>query len=156
MITATVEPFMSQVEELKPLLPLHWRELGIYQDRMPLDPLWSSYRAYEDAGALLYVALRSSGALVGYFIGLVAPGMHYQTTLTCKMDIAFVLPEFRGSAGRLLFDAAKAELKRRGVKLWWVGSKDHHPIEGFYEALGFERQETYFALWLDQEMPDGP
>lgn len=148
MITASVEPFMSQVEEIKPLLPLHWAELAVYQDRMPLDPLWASYQAYEDAGALLYVALRSSGALVGYFIGLIAPGMHYQTTLTCKMDIAFVLPQHRGTAGRTLFDAVKAELTRRGVKIWWVGSKDHHPIEGFYEALGFERQETYFALWL--------
>ncbi len=149
MITAAPEPFMAQVEEMKPLLPLHWAELGIYKDRMPLDPLWSSYEAYENAGALLYVPLRKGGELIGYYLGFVLPGLHYQTTLTCKMDIAFVLPEHRGSAGRVLFEAVKAELKRRGVKLWWVGSKDHHPIEGFYESLGFERQETYFAMWLD-------
>lgn len=156
MITAAPEPFMAQVEELKPLLPKHWEELGIYRDRMPLDPQWPTYQAAEDAGQLLYVPLRSAGALVGYFIGIIAPGLHYQTTLTCKMDIAFVLPEFRGSAGTALFDAVKAELKRRGVKLWWVGSKDHHPIEGFYEALGFERQETYFAMWLGPEGSDEP
>jgi GNAT superfamily N-acetyltransferase len=152
MITAHPEPFMSQVEELKPLLPLHWKELGIYQQKMPLDPLWSSYDAYERGGQLLYVPLRQAGRLIGYFIGLIAPGMHYQTTLTCKMDIAFVLPEFRkGGAGSVLFAAVKAELKRRGVKLWWVGSKDHHPIEGFYEAFGFERQETYFAMWIGDD-----
>lgn len=154
MFTAAPEPFMAQVEELKPLLPLHWKELAIYKDRMPLDPEWESYAVYEAAGRLMYVPLRQAGELIGYFLGIVGPGLHYQTTLTCKMDIAYVLPEYRGSAGRILFDAVKAELKRRGVKLWWVGSKDHHPIEGFYEALGFERQETYFAMWIgDQDAP---
>jgi GNAT superfamily N-acetyltransferase len=151
MITAAPEPFMSQVEELKPLLPKHWKELAIYQDRMPLDPLWEVYDGLETAGQLLYVPLRKAGELIGYFIGVITPGLHYRQTLTCKMDIAFVLPEHRGKAGTVLFDAVKAELKRRGVKLWWVGSKDHHPIERFYEMFGFERQETYFTMWLGDE-----
>jgi GNAT superfamily N-acetyltransferase len=151
MITASVEPFMSQVEELKPLLPLHWEELGIYKDRMPLDPIWSSYQSFEDSGALLYVALRRQGVLIGYFIGIVSPALHYGTTLQCKMDIAFVLPEYRGHAGTILFDAVERELKRRGVKLWWVGSKDHHPIEGFYRHMGFTQQETYFTKWIGED-----
>lgn len=150
MITAAVEPFMSQREELLPLLPKHWEELAIYKDRMPLDPMWEVYDAHEQSGVLIYVALRKAGALIGYFIGMITPGLHYRRTLTCKMDIAYVLPEHRGKAGRVLFDAVKAELKRRGVALWWVGSKDHHPIEGFFESLGFERQETYFAMWLGE------
>lgn len=148
MITACVEPFMSQVEELKPLLPLHWEELGIYRDKMPLAPAWDVYDAYERAGVLVYVPLRKAGELIGYFIGMITPGLHYRQTLTCKMDIAYVRPEHRGSAGTVLFNAVEAELKRRGVQLWWVGSKDHHPIEGFYKALGFECQETYFTKWL--------
>jgi GNAT superfamily N-acetyltransferase len=152
MISAVPEPFISQVEELKPLLPDHWIELGIYKSQMPLDPEWGTYRAMEDMGQLLYVPLRNDGALIGYFIGTITPGLHYKTTLTCKMDICRVLPEFRGgNAGRVLFDAVKAELKRRGVKLWWVGSKDHHPIEGFYRSLGFEQQETHFTLWLGDD-----
>lgn len=154
MFTAVAEPFMSQVEELKPLLPDHWRELGIYQDRMPLDPSWSVYDALEKAGQLLYVPLRKAGELVGYFIGIVTPGLHYKTTPTCKMDIAYVRPEHRGGGGSVLFLSVKSELLRRGVKIWYVGSKDHHPIEGFYRAMGFEQIETHFALWLGEASAD--
>jgi GNAT superfamily N-acetyltransferase len=152
MISAVAEPFMSQVEELKPLLPAHWEELGIYKADMPLDPNWEIYRAIEEMGQLIYVPLRNDGDLIGYFIGTITPGLHYKTTLTCKMDILLVLPEYRhGKAGTILFGAVKAELNRRGVKLWWVGSKSHHPIEGFYESLDFTLQETHWTLWLGDE-----
>lgn len=151
-LTAGPEPFMAGLAEIKPLLPLHWRELGIYQDRMPLDPDWPAFQRLEDAGVLLYVALRRAGVLIGYFVGFVGPSLHYASTATCKMDLIYILPQYRHSgAGRVLLDAVKAELVRRGVKLWWMGSKDHHPIEGFFEAYGFERQETYLAMWIGDE-----
>jgi GNAT superfamily N-acetyltransferase len=75
--------------------------------------------------------------------------MHYRTTLTCTMDILYVHPDHRGlGAATVLFEALKLELKRRGVKVWWVGSKNHKPIEGFFRLFGFEQQEAYFAMWL--------
>ena len=150
LITAQLESFREGLEELKPLLPDHWRELGLYQDRMPLDPDFDQYFAREDAGQLVYCTLRVNGTLQGYFIGVVVPGLHYQTTLTCHMDICLIRPAFRGiKAGRVLFDAVEAELRRRGVKMWWVGSKNHKPIVGFFEALGFIPEEVHLARWLD-------
>lgn len=152
MITAQVEAFSAVIEEAKPLLVEHWKELGIYKDAMPLVPMWGEYARLEAAGAVLVTTLRHAGALVGYFCGIITPGLHYGETLTCKMDICYVRPDLRrGGAGHQIFSAVKAELVRRGVKLWWVGSKDHHPIEGFYAAFGFERQETYFSMWLGGE-----
>ena len=151
MMTASVEPLLDRLDELKPMLPLHWEELGIYKDKMPLDPDWESFRAIDAKGALLCIGLRADGRLVGSFVGSVGGGLHYRSTLTCKMDLCFVLPEFRGGGGTILFEATKAELKRRGVKLWWVGSKSHHPIEGFYEFMGFELQETYHTMWLGND-----
>lgn len=149
LITAQIESFREGLEELKPLLPDHWRELGLYQDDMPLDPDYEKYFAHEEVGSLVYCTLRVGGTLEGYFIGFVTPGLHYQTTLTCMMDICLIRPAFRGMrAGRVLFDEVERELRRRGVKMWWVGSKNHKPIVGFFEALGFTPEEVHLARWL--------
>lgn len=152
MITAQVEPFSDVIEEIKPMLPGHWRELALYQDRMPLDPQWGAYIEREAQGSLVVVTLREAGAVIGYFWGFIAPGMHYQSTLTCTMDIMYVHPDHRGKhAGNLLLNTIRAELKRRGVKMWWMGSKNHKPIEWLYEGFGLERAEAYFCAWLGDD-----
>lgn len=148
MITAQVESLTERLEDLKPFFPAHWAELGIYRDRMALDPQYAEYLRLDAAGVALLVTLRKDGVLVGYFVGFITPGLHYGSTLQCKMDICYIDPEHRGGGGQVLFAAVKAELIRRGVKLWWSGSKAHHPIERFLEAFGFERQETHFAMWI--------
>lgn len=152
MITAQIESFHKTLPELAPLLPVHWEELGLYQDKMPLDPAYGVYFDRENRGELLFVTVREDGRLIGYWISVIAPGLHYKTTLTNTMDILYVAPEHRGNdAGFLLADLVKAESIRRGVRLWWVGSKNHKQIEWFFERLGFERQETYFSMWLGDE-----
>lgn len=148
-MTAQVENLTQTLEELKPHFPSHWEELGLYKDKMPLDPQYDVYLKYDAAGQAFLTTLRADGKLVGYFVGFVAPGLHYQQTLTCKMDICYIDPAYRDAGnGFLLFETAKAALAKRGVKLWWVGSKNHKPIEAFFRLLGFEQQEAYFAMWL--------
>lgn len=152
MITAQVEPFSSVIEEIRPMLPGHHAELGLYQHLMPLDPQWSAYYEREAQGSLFIVTLRDAGEIIGYFWGFIAPGMHYKSTLTCTMDILYVRPDHRGKhAGNLLVTAVKAEAKRRGAKMLWMGSKNHKPIEWLYESNGLERAEAYFCAWLGDE-----
>lgn len=149
MITAAVESFADVWPEMQPLLPLHHAELALFQDKMPLDVDVRRYFAWDNDGALLTVILRESGALIGYFVGIVGTSPHYQSTLMCKMDVVFLVKEHRGQkAGSLLLDTVKAELKRRGVKLWWMGSKVHLPIAPLLEAHGFELAETYHTQWI--------
>lgn len=152
MITTQIESFEERLEELKPLLPEHWRELALFQDRMPLDPQYDAYIARERAGQLLFVTAREDGRLIGYWISFIAPGLHYKSTLTNQLDIYWVRPDHRGKhAGFALADLVKAESKRRGVKIWYAGSKNHKPSEWFFERLGFERCEAYFVQWIGSE-----
>lgn len=152
MITIMQESFRATLPELLPVLPLHYQELALNQDKVPLDPQYDIYLAREDAGELMFMVVRENGALIGYFIGFVAPGLHYRTCLTLTMDIFFVTPEHRGGRiGYSLFRAVEDEAKNRGVDRMFVGSKVHLDASFLFEKLGYERVEIYYTAWLGGE-----
>ena len=150
-LTAHVESLTERLEELKPLLPLHWEELALDKDKVPLDPQYDVYLQRDAQGQVILVTLRQEGRLMGYFVGFIAPGLHYKTCLTCTLDIFYVHPDVRGRMGGVrLFKAVKAELQRRGVKRWFVGSKLHKDASRLFEALGFAPVETYYSMWIGE------
>ena len=149
MITCQVEPFVPFLEEVKPILPIHWEELALNKDKVPLDPQYDIYLARDARGEVLSVTAREDGKLMGYFVGFIAPGLHYKTCLTCTMDIFYVHPDHRGGGtGWHLFKTAEAELKRRGVQRLFVGSKLHKDASWLFERLGYEEVERYYSAWL--------
>jgi len=149
MMTAQLETIRAGLEELKPLLPVHYEELALNKDKVPLDPQYDIYLAREDRGEVIYMTLREGGKLMGYFIGFIAPGLHYKTCLTCTMDIFYVHPDHRNGRGGLrLFRTLEKELKRRGVQRWFVGSKLHKDAGRLFEALGFAPIETYYSKMI--------
>ena len=149
MITAHVESFEQRLQELQPLLPLHYEELALNQDKVPLSPQYNVYIERERSGGLLFVTLRDAGELVGYFIGFIAPGLHYSTCLTCTMDIFFLRKDKRiGTAGVRLFRFVENELRRRGVQRWFMGSKVKADASALFKRIGAEPVETYYSKWL--------
>lgn len=149
MLTCQVESFTERLGEFRPLFPLHWEELALNKDKVPLDPQYDVYIQREARGELLFVTLRELGTPVGYFIGFIAPGLHYRTCLTCTMDIFYVHPAKRGGRGGIkLFKFVEKELRRRGVDRWFVGSKCHADASWLFEILGFDRVEVYYSKWL--------
>lgn len=149
MITVQVEPFPAFLDEVKPLLPRHWEELALHKDRVPLDPQYETYLERDRAGAVLVMTVREDALLVGYFVGFVTPGLHYQTCLTLTMDIFWVAPEARGAGvGYDLFREVEKEARRRGVQRMFVGSKLHKDASWLFERLGYEEVERYYSQWL--------
>jgi GNAT superfamily N-acetyltransferase len=151
MLTAHIEPFMSQVDELKRLLGLHWEELALNRDKVPLAPQWPLYAQREAHGQLIYVTLRDGGELIGYIIMFVAPGLHYETCLTASMDILFVRPDRRDASAKgvfLMIDTLEAELRRRGVHRWFMATKLHKDISPIFKRRGFEPVEMMHSKWL--------
>lgn len=152
MITTQIENLTKGLPELMPLLPIHWKELALNQDYVPLDPQYNTYLRDDANGIITYVTCRKDGVLIGYFVFFVAPGKHYKTCLTAIMDLFYVHPEHRGdSCGWKLLECAKTELKRRGVKRWFVGHKEHSKAAGvLFEKFGFEKVESTYSMWLGE------
>jgi GNAT superfamily N-acetyltransferase len=149
MLTVQVESLTDRLEEMKPLFPQHWEELALNKDKVPLDPQYDIYLRRDAAGEVLFVTVREDGELVGYFVGFVAPGLHYRTCLTLTMDIFYVHPDHRGQAGGLkLFREVHREARRRGVQRAFYGSKNHKDASRLFEAIGCEPVETYYSIWL--------
>jgi GNAT superfamily N-acetyltransferase len=149
MITAHIESFEENLDYLKPLLPIHYKELALDQDKVPLSPQFDKYIAAEKRGELIFITLRNKGEIVGYFIGFISYGLHYSTCLTCQMDIFYVLPEHRGGgAGFELFKFVEKSLKKRNVQRMFVGSKMHKDASWLFNKLGYTPVETYYSTWL--------
>lgn len=151
MMTAQVEPYGACLPELQAAYFEHWRELALDQDQpaAALDPAWNVYAARDAAGELLLVTLRERGAMVGYFLGFITPGLHYRRCLTFHMDIYRVSPSVRGRfGGKRLMRAVIAECRRRGVQRMFLGEKLHRPSGRLFEAFGFEPVETYYSKWI--------
>jgi GNAT superfamily N-acetyltransferase len=149
MITIHVESFEERLEELQKLLPAHYEELALNQDKVPLSPQYEEYIRRERLGGLIFVTLRDAGEMVGYFIGFIAPGLHYSTCLTCTMDIFYVRQDKRnGGAGLRMFRFVEQELRRRGVQRWFMGSKCHADASALFERIEATRVEIYYSKWL--------
>jgi hypothetical protein len=151
MMTAMIEPFMAQVEEIKGIIDVHYEELALNKDKIELLPQWNVYQDHENSGRLVYVALRDAGELIGYIISIVAPGLHYSTCLTAHMDILFVHPDRRDAAAKgvlMMIDTLEAELRRRGVKRWFMGTKLHKDIGVIFRRRKFEPVEMTYTKWI--------
>lgn len=150
MITFAIERFSDVYGELLPLLHEHYAEISTHaMQGVPLEPMISVYRAREMDGSLMMVIGREAGEIVAYFVCFVAPGLHYSTCLTCSPDIFFVRPDLRtGRTGIRMFKFVEAELRRRGVRRWAVGSKVEHDASALFRYLDFKPVETTYEKWL--------
>lgn len=150
LITAQIELLRERLDEVQALTPTHYDALSLHKGRFPLQPQLSIYFDREERGELMLTTLRKDGKMIGYWIAFNAPGLHYATCLTSQMDIWFVHPaHIVGKAPLILINAVERELRRRGVNLWFAGSKDSKPCGPLFERLGFQKVETFYSKWLE-------
>lgn len=153
MITYQVEPYEQALPELKQIFPVHWLELALFQDRMPLRPQDSEYTARDRDGRLFLTTCRRNGELIGYYTCLVHYSLHYDIP-TALMDMIYMRMEFRsrGYAIRMIQFVEK-ELIKRGIQVWYSGFKTHKPLglDRALASLGFGPADTYLVKWIGNE-----
>lgn len=138
MVDFARERFQDVIEELKPLLARHWRELALYQDDIAFDPDYDKYAVLETTGILRMYIARSDDAVVGYAVYVAVPHLHYRNDVWAKCDILWVAPEHRRQhTGVLLLRFVEAQLRAEGVSVMHTSGKVEHPaLRALLESEG--------------------
>lgn len=151
MLTYQSEHYESVIDDIRPLLYQHWREIAVYPD-IELDPDYAFYNAADKAGVLQIYTVRDDAALVGYAIFVLRKGhAHYQRTGWAMNDIVWLHPEHRRlGVGKALCDFWESDIRSRGISVVHVNSKVAHPaLEMLLLACGYAQIEKGFEKRLD-------
>lgn len=151
MITFCIESFTACEPEIKTLIDDHYQELALNKDKVPLDPRWDIYEGAEKLGSLHFIAIRNEDSMIGYAIGFIEPELHYKTTLGYTMDILYISMKYRGKGlGNKLMTFLEENLKARGVKRVFLGSKCHKDIGTLFIHHKYNLVEMYYSKWIGE------
>ena len=144
-----IETMDEVLDDMAPLWDLHWEEIALDRQKVPLNPDVDTFRTLEDAGLLLIVTARDEGNLIGYHVSIVRPHLHYKHSLTAYADMYFMHPHYRqGMTGVRLFKFVEQVLRDMGVDRIYQGTKLHKDMGRLFERLGYKETERLFVKWI--------
>lgn len=137
------------IDEIKPLIEDHYKEVALYQDNIPLKPDFDKYVELNENGMLRIFTARREGKLIGYFLVVVMPHLHYKENVFAMNDIIYVEPSKRGGmvAYRLIKYVEKV-LKDEGVSVLMINMKTSNMFSRLLEGLGFTNTELVYTKYI--------
>jgi GNAT superfamily N-acetyltransferase len=151
-ICVRVETYDEIIDDIKALLPTHWKEIALYQDDIPLDPDYDMYKRVHASGMLVIYAVRRAitKELIGYALYFVRPHLHYAKHRWAISDIFWLAPQYRNfGVGTFLFGFIERDLKEHGVAVMHTTLKTAHPEASFVlENLGHTKIELGYSKRL--------
>lgn len=150
------EPLRVLLKEpnINDLLNEHWRELGVHQTKMPLDPDYARMIAAEDMGYFKVWTARDGKTLVGYMAFFIQPHLHFKSTITAVEDLYLLTASHRkGMTGYRMFVTAIDALKAHGAQRLYLHCKVHFEkdrggLGQMFERLGFVHTDNYYSKIL--------
>lgn len=148
-ITYQRESLKEVKGDVQELLQLHYEEIGIYNDKISLDIMWEAYEKLDSVDVLHIITAREDSLLVGYYVCIVQPNLHYASTLFSANDILFIHPDYRkGFTGIKLIKEAEKQMKERGVQVMGIHFKTYAPFDKILERLGWDYTERLYTKYL--------
>lgn len=150
MLTFSSENWASFSKDAISIFPIHWEELALDREKIPIGMDLGKYADLERNGVLNVVAVRDDGKLIGYHMALIVTHPHYKDAgLMATTDMFYILPEHRkAGVGAKLIMAAESSLRERGVVKAFIGTKLHQSHEKLLEALGWKPTDMVFSKLL--------
>lgn len=141
----------SLIEEVRPLLEAHYREIAWRQDVIPLDIDVERYKELWEKGHVLVIAAREKDlTLVGYNVYLINQHLHYKSTVYAMNDVLYVTPGRRGySIALKMLHVAETILKRRFERLvMGLHIKEDHDWGILAARAGYEKNESTWFKYI--------
>lgn len=146
-----VERWETFYPDAKALFPLHWKEVALTQEAIPLDMDIERYAALDEADILHIVTARHAGRLIGYHTALVLGHLHYKSSLHALTDLYYISPLWRrGTIALKLFGTAHRSLKERGAVKVISGTKIHNSLDcsRLFEFMDYQLAEKSYTKLL--------
>lgn len=137
------------INEVEPLLQLHYEELTLNKDVVKLDPDWSRYAAMEHAGSFHIFTARDAGELVGYSAFFLASHIHYRSLVVANNDVLYLHPDHRvGMTGIRLIRNSETGMKALGAtKITWHAKYSNH-LKQILIRMGYADEEAILGKML--------
>lgn len=133
------------LEELVPLLHLHWKEVAHFKD-IRLNPNLKFYKDLEQAKILRVYTIRKTEKLVGYAVFFVQKDPHHQHSVQAVQDLLFLSPSLRAKLiGYRFLKWCDKQLTKEGVEVIYHGVKKSHNFGLMLEKLGYECVDLIYA-----------
>lgn len=136
--------YRDVIDEAKPLLAEHHKELALYQDDIPLNPDYELFGRADDAGmAITIIARDAAGKLVGYAYYFLKKHQHYLEHAWAVSDLFWLAPEHRRLGnGKALFKFIETELTAAGADVMHTTLKVSNPAAKYLlETMGHQTVE---------------
>lgn len=144
-----VEKWSDCVDDMRWLWPMHWEEVAIDKEQIPLNVWEEAYANAEKKGDLHIVTARDDEKIVGYYFCFVYPHLHYQQSLTAHTDVYFLHPAYRkGDNGTKLIRFMEQSLKELGVERIYTQTKVQNDKSKLFERLGWRRTEIVYSKYI--------
>lgn len=149
MLKIQEENLKDCIEEMKPLLAEHYKEVAVYQDKIEFNPDYERYLDMNVLGFVRVFTIRDEGKLVGYSLYLLNPNIHYKDHLYAVNDVIYVDPEYRGStAAYRLMKLSEKTLKAAGVSVMTIHMKTYLPFERLCQAFDMDKVEYLYMKYI--------
>ena len=138
------------LEEAKPLLFSHYKEIAHYLD-IPFNPDYEQYKRAESMGMLRIYTARDDvdGKLIGYGVFFVKGNIHYKDSLQAVQDIIYIDKEKRG-LGMMFIKFCDDKLREDGVQVIYHHVKAQHNFGRGLERMGYELIDLIYGKRLDK------
>ena len=152
MITYQEESYSEIIEELKPLLELHYKEIAMYQDNIDLNPNYGIYEIMYETGQVHFYTARDNKELVGYAITFMQQHPHYMDHVFAVNDIVYVKEEHRHTdVAPTMLTKLEQIMKDDGVSVMTFHMKSFKPFETLMDYLEFDKAEFLFTKYIKDD-----